>query len=424
MLEMQRRRISMLIVKKINRRTNPQENMELEEWAGLSESNRRLLNELLDKDTLMTQLLAFKKPDLSAAWEKLVVRIPVLQSVPGPNAIPVNLERGWSTDGRRWWAFAAVLLIVAGIIAYYTYHSSSKAPSVITSDQVTRNGGAAVVSSSHKHDLPPAGHKLKITLPGGDSLDAANVPEKGMVIYDNMSIRSQGEGTLVYDQKGMTRVKLSDNKVTTPPGGWYTVILPDGTKVRLNAASSLSFKTSFGRNERKVRLRGEAYFEVAHKPSPFIVEIEKARDLVDITATGTCFNVTAYKDDDFVRTTMLRGNVRISDPAQTASVGLHAGQQYLQYLDGKNQLQNEIDTLQAVGWKNDMFVFKGESLPEVMRQISRWYDATVVYQSTPDSMRIAAKGSRRRPLSSLLERIAGLGGVHFTIEDHRIIVSR
>lgn len=421
MSEKERRRISELIVKSIKGQNTDLENGALEAWADISEGNRRLLDEMLDRDVLMRQLLEYKAPDLSAAWEDLIVKIPTLRPVPEPRSAAVY---HWYTGVRRWIAIAAGILIVAAF-SIWIYYSSFRPPAAgPPPEHVKTKDVRPAVSMIHNHDLPPAINKLMITLPGGDSLDAAAVPEKGMIIYDNMSIHSQGEGTLAFVQKGAFRGKQSDNKLTTPPGGWYTVLLPDGTKVRLNAASSLSFKTSFGRKERKVRLTGEAYFEVAHKPSPFIVEVEKAKDIQDIMAMGTCFNVSAYKDDDFIKTTMLQGKVRVRDPAQSAPIDLHPGQQYLQYLDGSSQVQNEVDTSQAVGWKNEMFVFKGESLPEVMRQVSRWYGATVVYQSMPDSMRIATRISRRRPLSRLLETIAGLGGVYFTIEDHRIIVSR
>lgn len=420
MSEKERGRIAALIIKRIKGRTDAVEDGRLETWAALSAENRQLLDEMLETDTLIRQLLQYKKPDLPAAWEKLVLKIPALRSVPGPR--PVSTHR-WRIGRRHWMAIAAVIVVAAALGIYLNYSSSRPPAAGQPPDHATAKDASPAMSAAHTNDLMPAVQKLTITLPGGDSLDVVSVPEKGMVIYDHLSIRRGGIGTLVYDQTSAASAKGAENKVATPSGGWYNIVLPDGTRVRLNPASSLRFPTSFGWKERKVILTGEAYFEVAHKTSaPFTVLVKKAQDMVSITAKGTSFNVTAYVDDGFIRTTMLQGNVSIKDPASATPINVRAGQQYVQYLDGNNDLQNRVDTLQAVGWKSDLFVFKGESLPEVMRQISRWYDAKVEYRETP-VMRIALRSPRSGPLSGLLKMIEEIGDVHFKIEDHRIIVS-
>jgi ferric-dicitrate binding protein FerR (iron transport regulator) len=271
-------------------------------------------------------------------------------------------------------------------------------------------------------------YQLQITLPNGVSLDAATLPIGLQQQYGNVLLRKEKEGTLIYSRvnipEGSEGLHLN-NRLATPKGGWYNIVLPDGSKVLLNAASSLSFTASFGREDRNINLTGEAYFEVAHHARPFIVQLTKwwQDDIVKVSARGTAFNVAAYKEDSCIKTTLLEGSVRVEEPAQETHRDLDPGQQYAQYANGKELLQ-QVDLEQTMAWRKDQFIFTKEPLPNVMRQLSRWYDAEVIYQGAPPGMLVTAVGSRKESIAAVLKRLENTGSVRFTIDRRQIIVAR
>jgi ferric-dicitrate binding protein FerR (iron transport regulator) len=239
----------------------------------------------------------------------------------------------------------------------------------------------------------------------------------------------------------------------TPRGGTYQITLPDGTKVWLNAASSLKFPASFGSlKTRSVELTGEGYFEVAKdKAHPFIVATAKQ----EVQVLGTHFNINAYNDEGSTKTTLLEGSVSVSSlPLYSSSRGKrsderplgHATSRDLSYrrddgggrddvvlkpnqesvLTNNAQIRvTDVTAEDAVAWKNGDFVFRGEALESVMRKVARWYDVEVVYaDDVPRDVVIGGYVSRSRNISVVLERMAKTGRIKFKIEGKKITVMK
>ena len=201
----------------------------------------------------------------------------------------------------------------------------------------------------------------------------------------------------------------------TPKGGTYRVTLPDGTHVWLNAASTIRFPARFTAPERRVELTGEAYFEVAKMRMPFIV----ATDKQEVKVLGTHFNINSYSDEVVTKTTLLEGAVQVS-AARGGMVTLSPNQQSV--LNGPDIKVTPADAAMAIAWKNGYFTFKSESVPAIMRKLSRWYDVEVVYEKGLSKELFGGRISRYKTLAEVLEMLQSTNLIHFKIEGRRVIV--
>jgi ferric-dicitrate binding protein FerR (iron transport regulator) len=202
------------------------------------------------------------------------------------------------------------------------------------------------------------------------------------------------------------------NTISAPRGGQFSFVLEDGTRVWLNAGSSIRFPTNFSGDRREVEMTGEAYFEVAHQDKlPFIVHAGE-RQIEDI---GTHFNVNAYPDEPEMKTTLIEGSVKIGN------VVLRPGEQLGLDSIGRERLVSHADIEEAMAWKNGLFVFNGADIETVMRSIERWYDVSIVYEAGKDSHRFTGQISRTSKASEALEILA-TSGYHFKIQGKIITV--
>ena len=224
------------------------------------------------------------------------------------------------------------------------------------------------------------------------------------------------DSTLTY--KADDDSKVSYNTITIPNGGQYQLILADGTKVWLNAASSLKFPTAFPGKQRTVELTGEAYFEVAkNKNQPFNVKTPTQT----VQVLGTHFNINAYSNEPFVKTTLLEGSVNVSSAG--GSLLLKPGQQALLNNSGLATLKDDVDTDEAIAWRNGLFQFNDVDIKTIMRQVARWYDVDVEFKGQVPAYTFHGKISRNLNASTVL-KIFELSGINFTIEGRKIIVSK
>lgn len=204
------------------------------------------------------------------------------------------------------------------------------------------------------------------------------------------------------------------NMVKTPRGGQYQVVLPDGSKVWLNAAASLRFPTAFTGKDRTVELTGEGYFEVAARPGqPFRVKVND----MQVEVLGTHFDVMAYPEEDGIHTSLLQGAVRVEKDADRQV--LRPGQEAV--WNGRGFQVAEVDTDQAVAWKNGLFHFDGATLETVMRQVCRWYDVDVRYEGTVPR-HFSGLISRSVPLTEVLRMLDMAGRARFTLEGRTVVV--
>jgi transmembrane sensor len=265
-----------------------------------------------------------------------------------------------------------------------------------------------------KLDIPPGKHTATLTLANGKKIVLADALSGQLAKEAGVTITKTGSGQLVYTVTGKAEAADQMNTLSTARGETYQVILPDGTRVWLNAASSLTYPARFSGMGRNVTLAGEGYFEVAKdKSHPFKV----AAAGQDITVLGTHFNVNAYTDEPAAKTTLLEGSVKVA--ANNRLQLIKPGQQ-VSFIN--NQFKVEaIDTGLATAWKNGQTLFDDEDIQTIMRQVSRWYNVEVVYEGKIPNRRFEGGISRRSNLSSLL-KVLEANNIHCTLENNRITI--
>jgi len=264
-----------------------------------------------------------------------------------------------------------------------------------------------------KKDVRPGYNKAILTLSNGATITLDSAHTGMLTRQGNAAVINSNDGQLAYHvSPGEKPTALVYNTLTTPRGGQYQLTLPDGTKVWLNAASSLIYPTTFSPDERTVQMTGEAYFEVAHdKKRPFKVKVE-GQVIEDI---GTQFNVNAYTDESVQTTTLLEGAVRIGKhvlkPGEKASVAPSGAIQV-----------SKGDPEQAIAWKNGLFDFTDNDLPTVMRQLARWYNVDIKYEGNIPERQFTGMIGRSLTLAQVLKGLAR-EGVQYRIEEgnHLII---
>lgn len=283
-----------------------------------------------------------------------------------------------------------------------------------------------VATAPASNDVTPGGNKAMLVLADGTEVPLDSASSGTLTQQGNTSIMQPAGGQLLYTQQagGPENVDLVQyNTLRTPRGGQFQVTLPDGTNVWLNAASSLKYPVAFKGASRVVELTGEAYFEVAHnRAMPFKVMVRTGqRDSMEVAVLGTQFNIMAYTDETMVKTTLLEGAVKVSNSGISKQLAPGQGA----YLDRQRHtlaLLQQVDTEEAVAWKNGFIQLDGNDITSIMRIIARWYDVDVVYTaSVPAHFRGIIP--RNVPVSRVLKMMEMTGEVHFEIKGKQIIVS-
>lgn len=268
-------------------------------------------------------------------------------------------------------------------------------------------------------DVNPGGNKALLTLESGKKIQLSDA-KTGIVV--DASKLTYNDGTLIDAEQSRTFT------VSTPRGGTYQVRLPDGSIAWLNAASSLTYSPPVKEDGgvRRLKLTGEAYFEVAKdKDHPFVVSTGQQQ----VTVLGTHFNINSYKDEGAVKTTLLEGSVRVEplsasgSPIPNLARILKPGMEAIN--SGKTIEVVPADPDLAIAWKNGEFAFKNESLEEIMKKISRWYDVEVVYDDPKvKSELFGGSISKFEKVSKVLAMLELAGDVRFKIDDKKILVSK
>ncbi|HEY1166458.1 MAG TPA: FecR domain-containing protein [Chitinophaga sp.] len=354
---------------------------------------------LLDKLSGEYDVPANQAPpvDEQAAEEILAAILTVSRPAPKP-AGRVHFLRKWG------WAAAAILLITTG--AY------------LLSVQ-RKNTTVSTPGTSKLADIAPGKQGAILTLADGSQVVLDSLAN-GIVAKQNGAQVVLKNGQLSYDALGEATAEITYNTITAPRGRQFQLVLPDGSRVWLNAASSLTYPTAFSGSERSVQISGEAYFEIAKDAQhPFRVNIDNE---TGIQVLGTRFNVHAYPEETSIKTTLLEGSVRMISgkqqallaPGQAAQTSRGASQQPIKIIDN-------ADPGKALAWKNGLFDFEDTSLEEVMRHLARWYDIEIVYEAGIPPIVFGGKMSRDMMLSDLLRALDD-SEVHFRTNGRRLIV--
>lgn len=228
-----------------------------------------------------------------------------------------------------------------------------------------------------KNVMQPGTLKAVLMMADGKEVVLEQGQNLNILLNERVRVATSNRG-IVYEEHGKGVVTEEYNKLTTPIGGEYSLVLSDGTKVFLNADSELKYPVEFSDGKRIVDLKGEAYFEV-HKDSlrPFVVRVNGA----EVTVLGTSFNVSTYGDDGQIYTTLVNGAVRVSSVKNGQAEVLKPGMQSVMDVQSGQLTVREVDVEPYVAWREGRFVFRAMTLDLIMRQLQRWYDFEVFYQN-------------------------------------------
>jgi len=307
---------------------------------------------------------------------------------------------------KRFAVAASILIIIS--VGYFMFRPTASTRAVVLNTKNTKT-----------ELIMPGGSKATLTLSGGNKiiLDSAGI---GLLTKQGgANVVKLSNGQLQYLPGQSANQEIVYNTMSTPVGGIYEVILPDGSKVWLNSSSSVTYPTSLSGNERRVKITGEAYFEVAHdKTKPFHVSVNE----MDVEVLGTHFDINSYDNEPSIKTTLLEGKVKVSKGG--SEVLITPGEQVVA---GKstNELSIKKDGVnldKVVAWKNGKFIFLDDDINDIMRQLERWYGVSVTYHKNVTTEEFDGVISRNVNISQILDMLEKSGNVKFTIQDRNILV--
>lgn len=306
---------------------------------------------------------------------------------------------------KRWWLAASVIFLLLGFSYIILLRSGAK--------------NREIASKSIKGINAPQASRAMITLANGQRICLDSVASGSLAVQGDVQLLKLPSGELMYQQSGTDITTVENvpmNTLTNPRGSKVVhMVLSDGSKVWLNAGSSLTYPVAFVGKERLVHITGESYFEVSHNASrPFIVQNQS----VFIRVLGTRFNVNTFKDENQdLKVTLLEGSVKIKKG--NASGVLQPGQQAL--VSAGIKIKKNVDLALVMAWKNGFFQFDNASLQDVMQQISRWYDVHVVYEGYNRPRAFMGEIQRGLDLAGVL-RILEKNQVHFKVDGKNVLV--
>ncbi len=363
-------------------------------------------NERLLVEDYYTRLAALEPVSRDREEYERGVKDEVLEKILESSLIVEMRQRRMRTRQLLWVA-ASLLLFIAGAGLYFRIHGLGQKELV-----------KVKTTPSLQNDIAPGGNKAVLTLANGTKIVLDTTQNGAITEQGNIRVSKLADGQLAYnkDDTASADTEITYNTLTTPRGGQYTIALPDGTKVWLNASSSLTYPTNFTHKERRVQITGEAYFEVVKDPaSPFVVKVKDA----EVQVLGTSFNIMSYSDESVVKTTLVEGSVKMRQG--NGSLLLKPGQGAQFSPDGEMRLVKDVDTEEALAWKNNLFSFNDDDIHTVMRQIARWYDVDIIYEGKVPN-HFNGNISRAVNVSAVFKMLQLTGSVHFSIVGKQIVV--
>jgi transmembrane sensor len=358
---------------------NREEKDELDEWILASDANMILFEVMTDEKNIEEARAWFKSMNVESDLEKTKKKIAAGKK-------------------NRFWYYAVagviILLVISGIYIFQRRDNSPQNKFIVDTQ-----------------DIQPGSNEASLLLDNGKVIRLS--PGADTMISDHVKIL-RGEGQVVYAASATHETAYHTLQV--PRKGHYKLVLPDGTKVWLNAASSIRYPVSFSETERKVYVTGETFFEVAKdKDRPF----RAVSDEITVEALGTAFNINAYSNEPFFSVALSEGSVMVTNGSQENI--LKPGQQAR--LTEKDFSISTVNIDSALGWKNNQFKFINTPIDAIMRQVERWYDADVVFQDKL-SLHLNATIERDVPVSKLLQLLEKTEQVKFKVDGKKIIVMK
>lgn len=388
-------RVAYLIAGYIRKTLTVAEHDELDAWVEASDENMKLFEDLTDEAHI----------DANLAWMDQIQTEKALAETTAKLTFQSPRNKTATQKTRRWWPYMAAASLVVAVAAYFL---------LLPDDHSGKPPTYPSLGTSSFEPLP-GGNKATLTLSDGTHIDLTQVHNGLIQGEQGAAIQKTGDSALAYTSQSSTTIH-GYNTLTTPTGGQYALTLSDGTKVWLNAQSSLRFPVQFSGSQRIVELQGEGFFEVSkNKEKPFIVQLLGDNQ---VQVLGTRFNAMSYGDEASQQITLEEGRVQVASKGDQKE--LKPGEQAV-IANATISIQKDADLEAIKGWKEGTFVFHDAEINDIMRQIKRWYDVTIVYQN-PTSEHFNATISRTEPLSKLLKLLELTGKIHFKLENKTIYV--
>jgi len=370
-----------------------------------TEETKTHINELLLEEVRNSR---YHKAEEQVNWQQMLQSVLQHQEVAAP--APVRTMRVFSKI-----AIAAVVVVGIGLIAWWWLQGGAgkpkDSPSVATTTDIMpgKNGAILTLSNGQTLVLDSVHNGALTALPG-----LHITKHDSLIVYGAAAGNNEHKAAMAY------------NTLSTPRGRQFRVVLSDGTKVWLNASSSIHYPAAFEGKERIVEITGEAYFEVAKNAArPFVVHIVSGtgKPAGQVEVLGTHFNVNAYDDEENVRTTLLEGRVNVQSAiGNPQSAILKPGEQAVMAAHSPLTIDHSPGIEQVMAWKNGYFQFERADIQTVMRQIARWYDVDIQYKGAVTKDKFGGSIPRDATLSQVLHALEQ-SLVHFTIEGKKVIVT-
>lgn len=386
--------IAALIAKEKRGNLTDEESTALQQWLAESDSNKALYGKFGDKTFVSDNIEELKQFNSKQAYTKVVTRITSLDKVK---------TRYFGIPNYAKYAAAVVLLIASTYFAVSILHKP--AATEITQSMIEPGRQKAILITSGNEEI---------------ALDGA--ANKQIITNDKAHIVQNGS-TLSYGQSASGEqlpAEVAYNTLITPRGGEYSLILSDGTEVKLNAGSKLKYPVAFTGNTREVILEGEAFFKVAKSGTvPFIVTTNE----VHITVYGTMFNVSTYTGEKSVQTTLVEGSVGVSVKKLGSDTRLKPGEQFTMDKNTGETATRKVNTDQYIAWTKGLFVFENEPIENILQEMSRWYDFDFEFaNNTLREQRFTLSLGRYDNVSKILNMISSSSGIRFSEKGKQITV--
>lgn len=374
-----------LLVRYFKNELNASEMKDFELWRSSDPQNEVLLESFRDTKTVQAEINYIDQVDVAGGFDA------VLKQIGSNKPVRRILPAKWA-----WYSSAAVVLIALSFGAYKL---------------IPVNTSASTSLAKVKYDIMPGTEKALLLMADGSKVDL-NKSNKQLTQKDGAVIGTR-DGRLVYKSTKGTKT-AGYNTLRTPKAGEYRLVLDDGTRVWLNASSSLRFPATFNKTERRVFLVGEAYFEVAHnKAAPFIVSFNDT----EVKVLGTHFNINTYGKAS--KTTLIEGAIAVTEGNQEKF--LKPGDEAI--ITTGNVAVAPTETYKSIAWKEGVFYFNGDQMADILDQVARWYDVKIVYKGNPGDKKYNGNIRRQATLSQVLEMLNAVSGADFTLQDRTVIVN-
>ncbi len=400
---MQPSQISELLWKFLNQSITSEEQKGLDKWLGEHPGHQAYFDKICSEEFLKQSLQ--KKYELNTPDEAeyvLALQQRLHESI-GGGSPDVKQTKSRHTVILRLLPYAAVVIVAIGLGLLFFVNDKPPVPPATSTD------------------ISPGGNRATLTLVDGRTISLDEMRE-GIIVGDDYVVYQEDSSQVVTWNSSKEKEVYEMLTLTTPRGGTYQVRLSDGTRIWLNAASTLKYPSKFRGKERIVELSGEGFFDVnksaAAEGPPTKQPFKVVSDGQVIEVTGTQFNLSTYPEENETRTTLVEGRVRVSAGASTG-ISLKPGQQ-TRLKDGKIVV-SDVNVAPIVAWKSGMFHFKEISFEELMHQIERWYDVDVVYKSRIPQETFSGRMRRDASLFTVLN-LLNASEIKFHTEGNKLII--